>query len=86
LNPLIGNTYAASSPIGLAAVLDEAKPGDKILLASFGSGAGSDAFSFTVQNAIEKSRGVSPTVKSMIAKGTKIDYSIYTKFRGKLTK
>ena len=86
LNPLIGNTYAASSPIGLAAVLDEAKPGNKILLASFGSGAGSDAFSFTVQDAIEKSRGVSPTVKSMIAKGTKIDYSTYTKFRGKLTK
>jgi hydroxymethylglutaryl-CoA synthase len=55
-------------------------------MASFGSGAGSDAFSFTVQSAIEESRGVSPTVKSMIAKGTKIDYSTYTKFRGKLTK
>jgi len=86
LNPLIGNTYAASSPMGLAAVLDEAKPGERILLASFGSGAGSDAFSFTVQPGIERKRGMNPTVKSMMARGTKIDYSTYTKFRGKLTK
>ncbi len=86
LNPLIGNTYAASSPLGLAAVLDEAKPGDKILLASFGSGAGSDAFCFTVQGAIVNKRGINPTVKSMLASGTKIDYSTYAKSRGKLTK
>ncbi len=84
LNPLIGNTYAASSPLGLAAVLDEAQPGDKILLASFGSGAGSDAFCFTVQKGIERKRGINPTVKSMLQRGTRIDYSTYSKFRGKL--
>jgi hydroxymethylglutaryl-CoA synthase len=84
LNPLIGNTYAASSPMGLAAVLDEAHPGDKILLASFGSGAGSDAFCFTVQKGIEKKRGINPTVKSMLQKGIKIDYSTYSKYRDKL--
>ena len=86
LNPLIGNTYSGSSPIGLAAVLDEAKPGDKILLASFGSGAGSDAFCLEVTDGITRSRGKTPTVKSMLVRGTKIDYSTYSKFRDKLQK
>jgi len=84
LNPMIGNTYAGSSPIGLAAVLDEAKPGDKILLASFGSGAGSDAFCIEILDGVRKTRGVNPTVKSMIQRGLKIDYSTYSKFRDKL--
>jgi len=84
LNPMIGNTYAGSSPIGLAAVFDEAEPGDKILLASFGSGAGSDAFCIEVLDGIERTRGLNPTVKSMLEHGSKIDYSTYSKYRGKL--
>ncbi len=84
LNPRIGNTYAGSSPIGLAAVLDEAHPGDKILLASFGSGAGSDAFCIEVLEGILRTRGVNPTVRSMMERSTKIDYSTYSKFRDKL--
>jgi hydroxymethylglutaryl-CoA synthase len=84
LNPMIGNTYAGSSPIGLAAVLDEAKPGDKILLASFGSGAGSDAFCIEVMDGITQARKGYMTVKSMMEHSSKIDYSTYSKFRDKL--
>ena len=83
LNHLIGNTYAGSSPLALAAVLDEASPGDKILLASFGSGAGSDAFCLEVLDGITRKRGLNPTVKSMVERGTRIDYSTYAKLRGK---
>ena len=32
LTPNIGNTYSGATPLGLASILDIAKPGDKILL------------------------------------------------------
>ena len=46
--PFIGNTYSACSPLGLAHVLQKAKKDDKILLCSYGSGAGCDAFTMTM--------------------------------------
>lgn len=81
---MIGNTYSGSSMIGLAAILDIAKPGDRILLVSYGSGAGSDAFSFVVQDAIEEKRERAPKVSTFLSRKKEVDYSLYAKFRNKI--
>ena len=84
LSPEIGNCYAGSSLVGFAATLDVADPDDRILLASYGSGAGSDAFSFIVQDIILEKRNPTPSVRSLITERKYIDYSMYVKFRGKI--
>jgi len=81
LTPKIGNTYSASTLVGLSAVLDQAKPGDRILAVSFGSGAGSDALSILVGDAIEKKRNSSRRVLDYVNRKINIDYSTYVKYR-----
>jgi len=85
LSPRIGNTYAGSSLIGLAAVLDRAKPGNQILMASFGSGAGSDAISFKVTDQILERQAKALTTEDYISRRTQIDYAEYVRMRGKIT-
>jgi hydroxymethylglutaryl-CoA synthase len=84
LVPYIGNLYAGSSVTGFSAVLDMASPGDRVLIASFGSGAGSDAFSFLVDDGVLSKRDAAPTVMDYIKRKQNIDYAIYTKFRKKI--
>ncbi|MCZ7551457.1 MAG: hydroxymethylglutaryl-CoA synthase [Anaerolineales bacterium] len=84
LVPLIGNTYAGAAIIGLTAILDIAQPGDRILMVSFGSGAGSDAFALTVTDAIRERRDRAPHTQEYIARRTQIDYAQYARMRGKL--
>ena len=81
---VIGNTYAGAAIIGLTATLDIAEPGDRILMVSFGSGAGSDAFSITVTEAILARRDQAPHTSDYIARRTEIDYATYARLRGKL--
>jgi hydroxymethylglutaryl-CoA synthase len=84
LVPNIGNTYAGAAIIGLTAILDIAEPGDRILLVSFGSGAGSDAFDLRVTEAIGERRDRAPRTTDYIARRTEIDYATYARMRGKL--
>jgi len=82
LCPVIGNTYSGSSMIGLASVLDVAKPGDRIFLTSYGSGAGSDSFDITVTEHIEKlPRDRAPSVAQLVENKEYIDYATYAKYR-----
>ena len=84
LVPVIGNTYAGAAMIGLTATLDIAEPGDRILMVSFGSGAGSDAFSIRVTGLIDERRTRAPRTQDYIARRTQIDYAEYVRMRGKI--
>lgn len=78
--PQIGNPYSASSLIGLAATLDVAKPGSKIFVCSYGSGAGSDSFVIETTALITGyQRKNNEPVKKQIADKTYIDYSLIAK-------
>jgi hydroxymethylglutaryl-CoA synthase len=86
LVPSLGNTYSGAVPLGLAAILDVAKPGDRVFVTSYGSGAGSDAFDITITDAIldkiDRSRG--PSVQKMLNTKTYLDYAVYARHKGKI--
>ena len=86
LVPRLGNTYSGAVPLGLAAVLDIAKPGDRIFVTSYGSGAGSDSFDITVTEAIldKIDRSRAPSVESMLNKKKYLDYAVYARHKGKI--
>ena len=78
--PYIGNTYSGASLVGLASVLDVAKPGDRIFLTSYGSGAGSDGFDISVTEKMnDLLRENAPSVFQMVEDKEYIDYGTYAK-------
>ncbi|HBG74935.1 MAG: hydroxymethylglutaryl-CoA synthase [Chloroflexi bacterium GWB2_49_20] len=79
---VIGNTYAGAAMIGLTSILDIAEPGDRILMVSFGSGAGSDAFDLLVTDKLPERRMSAPLTRDYIARRTEIDYATYARTRG----
>ncbi len=80
LTPLIGNTYSGASMLGLAATLDISKPGDKIMVTSFGSGAGSDSFAIEVTDNIDSKRSRITGVRKLMETNKKyVDYATYLK-------
>lgn len=81
-----GNTYSASSLIGLAATLDKASESQRILMTSFGSGAGSDAFVFRVTDVIGELQERGPKVEEFLLsdKYQYLDYAAYAKHQRKI--
>ena len=87
LTPLIGNTYSAAVPLGLSAILDIAKAGERILVVSYGSGAGSDGFDMEVTDGIETyPRKAAPSTLSMVKSEHYVDYAHYARLRAKIVR
>jgi hydroxymethylglutaryl-CoA synthase len=80
----IGNVYSGSCMVGLTAILDIAQAGDRVLMVSYGSGAGSDAFDILVTERLEAKQKLAPSTREYIERRTPIDYGSYVRFRGKL--
>ena len=75
----IGNTGNAAAAIMLCHVLDEAKPGEKILLLAYGEGC--DAFSITVTPRIESFRRRETVLKQLAHKDDSLPYGKYLKWK-----
>ncbi len=87
LSPTLGNTYSGASPIGLTGILDVAKPGDMVLMCSYGSGAGSDAFIWKLTDRIDEVRDKAVRTKKLLDEHLiYVDYGTYAKFRRKIRK
>jgi hydroxymethylglutaryl-CoA synthase len=76
-----GNTYSGCSPVGLAAVLDMAKPEERILITSYGSGAGSDSYLLrTTDQLVSKRQRQKVNIKYQ-AENPFIEYVDYSTYR-----
>jgi len=74
----VGDLGTASTLVGLAAVLDVAKVGDRIMVISYGSGAASDAISLKVVS----DRKSPFKVQAELDRKEYIDYVKYLKIKG----
>ena len=82
----LGDLGAASVMMGLAAVLDAAKPGDRILVLAYGSGV-SDAIALRVNERIEEVRERSKAVEFYLNSKVYLeDYLSFAKMKGALKK
>jgi len=76
----VGNTGAAFAMMMLVAALEEAKPGDRILFASYGDGC--DAFLLRVTEGIEAAREHRGIRGHLASKMMLSNYEKYVRFRG----
>ncbi len=76
-----GNVYSGSSPIGLASILDQAEPYKRIMIVSYGSGAGSDAYVFMTTSQIKDKRSRQKFTVKYQAENKFIQYVDYATYR-----
>ena len=74
----IGDCGAASALLGLANVLDSAKPEERIFVASYGFGGGSDAFSLKVTSHIKEKKPEVP-LKEILERKELVSYADATR-------
>lgn len=84
----IGNAYSATTMLALAAVLDIARPNQKIFMVSYGSGAGSDAFVWETTSELKKIQQVRAKNTLLVADAIRnkayVDYVQFLKLTHKL--
>lgn len=83
----IGDCGSASSVLSLAAILDQAKPDERILLISYGFGAGCDVLGLKTTNLLEEGREKRKTclsVKELINNKEYLSYAQYLRQERKL--
>lgn len=81
----IGDAGCASFLLGLVAALEAAKPGERVLAVSFGSG-GADALSLVVERGAESARSKVPTIETQLREKEYVDYVTALRYRKVLKK
>lgn len=81
----VGDAGCGSLPLSIASVLEVARPGERLLAVSYGSG-GSDALSFEAEPGVEEARDGGPTVERMLQEKEYVDYVTYLRHQRVLRK
>jgi hydroxymethylglutaryl-CoA synthase len=73
----VGNSYSASSPLSLTAILDIARPDQRILMTSYGSGSGCDSFVIRTTDVLQQKQNRAKQTMEYINHKKYISYARY---------
>jgi len=79
LAPLLGDTGAAAPLLGLVTVMERGMPGEKALVISYGSGAGSDALAVNLTGDLAARKELAVTLAEVTGEKTYLSYPAYAK-------
>lgn len=85
LTPALGDLGSCSSYVCLTGLLENAKPGQRVLLGTYGSGSAT-AFSILVNDNIAAKQGRAKNLQKYVAKKSYVDYPTYLRLAGILTR